>query len=61
MLSPCEPITLIDGDRLLDLLIENQIGIRKKPVDLFEIDDPYFDETLPPELEEPGMIPVEIG
>lgn len=61
MFPGAQPITLIDGDRLLDLLIENQIGIRKKPVDLFEIDDPYFDETLPPELEEPGMIPVEIG
>ena len=32
MFPGAQPITLIDGDRLLDLLIENQIGIRKKPV-----------------------------
>jgi restriction system protein len=39
------PITLIDGDKLLDLLIEHEIGIRKRPAILNEIDDAYFDET----------------
>jgi len=37
-----QPITLIDGDRLIDLLIQHEIGIRKKPVSIFEIDEPFF-------------------
>lgn len=32
------PITLIDGDRLLDLLMKHQIGVTKKSVDYFEFD-----------------------
>lgn len=32
------PITLIDGDKLLDLLTEHQIGVTKKSVDYFEFD-----------------------
>jgi restriction system protein len=32
------PITLIDGEKLLDLLIEYGIGIRKKAVEYFEFD-----------------------
>ncbi|MBP7508126.1 MAG: restriction endonuclease [Prolixibacteraceae bacterium] len=36
------PITLIDGDRLIDLLIDYQIGIRRQPVDFLEIDDIFF-------------------
>ncbi len=33
------PITLIDGERLLDLLIEYGIGIRKRQVEYFEFDE----------------------
>lgn len=33
------PITLIDGERLLDLLIEYSIGIRKRQVEYFEFDE----------------------
>ncbi len=33
------PITLIDGDHLLDLLIEKGIGIRKETVELWKIDE----------------------
>ena len=33
------PITLINGEKLLDLLIQHQIGIRKRPVELYELDD----------------------
>lgn len=36
------PITLIDGDRLIDLLIEYQIGITRQSVDIFEIDDVFL-------------------
>ena len=32
------PITLIDGEKLLDLLIEHQIGVSKKTVDYLEFD-----------------------
>jgi restriction system protein len=33
------PITLIDGEKLLDLLIENGIGVRTKTVELLELDE----------------------
>lgn len=32
------PITLIDGEKLLDLLMENQIGVSKKAIDYYEFD-----------------------
>jgi restriction system protein len=37
------PITLIDGDRLIDLLIEHEIGIQKKPAVMYEVDERYFE------------------
>lgn len=36
------PITLIDGNRLIDLLEEHEVGMRKNPIILFEIDESYF-------------------
>lgn len=33
------PITLIDGDRLLDLLIEHDIGVRKSEIEVYEFDE----------------------
>jgi restriction system protein len=36
------PITLIDGEKLLDLLIEHQIGIRHRPITLYEMDEEFF-------------------
>jgi len=33
------PITLIDGDKLIDLLIEHQLGIKIKAVELLEVDE----------------------
>lgn len=39
------PITLIDGDRLLELLIENNVGIRRSSaVELLDVDLQLFDE-----------------
>ena len=39
------PITLIDGDRLLELLIENNVGIRlSNAVELLDVDLQLFDE-----------------
>ena len=32
------PITLIDGDKLIDLLIEHAIGVRKRTIELLEVD-----------------------
>lgn len=37
------PITLIDGERLIELLVEHEVGIVKKPAQLFDVDTPYFD------------------
>jgi restriction system protein len=39
------PITLIDGEKLMDLLIEHQIGLRQRPVMLYEMDEEFF-QTL---------------
>ena len=36
------PITLIDGDKLVDLLIEHGIGARKRSVELLELDPAAF-------------------
>lgn len=33
------PITLIDGDKLVDLLIEHQLGVRKKAIEILELDE----------------------
>jgi restriction system protein len=40
------PITLIDGKRLLDLCIKHQVGIKRSPVDLYEIDEAFFAEKF---------------
>jgi len=32
------PITLIDGDKLIDMLIEHGIGVRKRTIELLEVD-----------------------
>jgi restriction system protein len=45
------PITLIDGEKLLDLLIENGIGVRTKTVEMLELD--LSDLELTTELDEP--------
>lgn len=36
------PITLINGEKLLELLIENEIVVKKKNVTYIKIDDDYF-------------------
>jgi len=38
------PISLIDGEKLLDLLIENDIAVSKKKVSYHEIDLEFFNE-----------------
>ena len=46
------PITLIDGERLLDLLIEHGIGIKKRPVELWEVDAAALEKDLEAEMPE---------
>ncbi len=36
------PIGLIDGEKLLDLLIKYEIGMKNRPMSLFEIDEDYL-------------------
>ena len=36
------PITLIDGDKLIDLLIEHGIGVHKRTIELLEVDTEAF-------------------
>ena len=36
------PITLIDGNKLIELLIEHGIGVRKRSIELLEIDEDAF-------------------
>lgn len=44
--SGAAPITLIDGDRLIDLLFEHEIGITRKSIDLFMVDEDFFNEPI---------------
>ncbi len=36
------PISLIDGDRLIELLLKHEVGVTKKSQTLIEVDDTYF-------------------
>lgn len=44
------PIGLIDGEKLLDLLIEHEIGIHKRPIALHELDTAYFTDPTEQDL-----------
>lgn len=44
------PITLIDGEKLLDLLIEHGIGIKKRPVELWEVDTAALEKEVEVEV-----------
>ncbi len=41
------PITLIDGERLIDLLVEHSIGVKKRSVEVWDVDQKFFDENYP--------------
>ena len=45
------PITLINGDTLIDLLIQHEIGVKKKTVDYYEFDESAFQQEAPDEIE----------
>lgn len=40
------PITLVDGSKLLELLIKHQVGVKKTNIDILSLDED-FTETLP--------------
>jgi restriction system protein len=42
------PITLINGDTLIDLLVQHGIGLKKKTVDYYEVDEEVF-QAVPDE------------
>lgn len=39
------PIGLIDGSHLLDLLIQNNIGMRERRIALYEVNERYFEDA----------------
>lgn len=44
------PITLIDGDKLIELLLKHGVGVKKKQQTLIEIDESYFASINPETL-----------
>ncbi|MFI5445323.1 restriction endonuclease [Polaromonas sp. UC242_47] len=52
------PITLIDGDKLLELFVKHEVGVKRSPVPLFKIDESIFEQSGPET--EPGLgLPME--
>jgi|SRR5271157_3649476 len=45
------PITLINGDTIIDLLIQHEIGLKKKTVDYYELDETAFQPEESEEIE----------
>lgn len=45
------PISLIDGERLIELVVKHEVGVKRRPVDLLEVDEVFF-EQREPEAEE---------
>lgn len=41
------PITLIDGDKVIELLLKHGVGVKKKPQTIIEIDESYFASNDP--------------
>jgi restriction system protein len=42
------PITLINGDTLIDLLVQHGIGLKKKTIEYYEVDEEVF-QAVPDE------------
>ena len=36
------PIALLNGERMIDLMLEHRIGVKPEEATLFEIDDEFF-------------------
>jgi restriction system protein len=51
------PITLIDGKRLLDLCVKHEVGVKRSPVEIYEIDEAFFSQKFNSvESEEPAPL-----
>ena len=48
------PITLINGDTLIELLIQHEIGVKKKTVEYFEVDEKVFQAVSEDQVESNG-------
>jgi restriction system protein len=54
------PITLIDGEKLIELMLKHEVGIKKIPQALFEVDDSYFAASLTEAAPAPGEQAVDL-
>jgi hypothetical protein len=45
-------ITLINGETLIDLLVQHKTGVKKKTVDFYELDESAFQSEKSEEIEE---------
>jgi restriction system protein len=41
------PITLIDGDKLMELILKHNVGVKKRTLTLIDVDESYFAEIDP--------------
>lgn len=55
LFSGAAPIGLINGEKLLELLVEHEIGIQKRPATLYELDESYFETPTEQELTEDDL------
>lgn len=51
------PITLIDGNRLTELLVQHEVGIKRKPAYMFEVDETYLTDQSSVEDAEASLSP----
>lgn len=49
------PITLIDGDKLMELFVKHDVGVKRSPVSLFKLDESIFEETTSEAVPVMGM------
>ena len=41
------PITLIDGDMLMELFVKHGVGVKRRPITLIEVDESIFVASVP--------------
>lgn len=52
------PITLIDGDMLMELFVKHGVGVKRRPITLIEVDESIFVASVP-EVEPGGGVPMD--
>lgn len=48
------PVALVNGDKLLDLLLKNEIGVKKEMMPVYSLDSDYFENASTEEEEDSG-------